>query len=219
MPVISLLLLKLQKSSWRLVILRHLLDYDNHLRRWITFFAMEKGIHPKHRLTRYHDFFLDHISANQSVLDVGCGAGYLAYDIASKSVSITGIDINPVSIKHARRNSLPNIKFIVGDATVYTFPNTFDVLVLSNVLEHIQNRPEFLKKLKHLAPKILIRVPMIDRDWTVPLKKEMNLEYCLDPTHEIEYTESIFRQEMAAAKLCVQELSIRWGEIYAVVTA
>ena len=37
--------------------------------------AMGAGVHPKHRLTRYHDFFVQHIPADARVLDIGCGVG------------------------------------------------------------------------------------------------------------------------------------------------
>ena len=43
------------------------------------------GIHVKHRLTLYHDFFVDRIHAGERVLDVGCGKGELAYDIAERT--------------------------------------------------------------------------------------------------------------------------------------
>jgi hypothetical protein len=36
---------------------------------------------------------------------------------------------------------------------------------MSNVLEHIDQRVEFLKKIRLLANKFLFRVPMIDREW------------------------------------------------------
>jgi len=53
-------------------------------------------------------------------------------------------------------------------------------------LEHIENRIEFLNKIKNLAPKILIRVPMINRDWITLYKKELGMEWRLDKTHYID---------------------------------
>ncbi|HFB97737.1 MAG TPA: hypothetical protein ENJ62_01220, partial [Bryobacterales bacterium] len=40
------------------------------------------GEHPKHRLIKYHDFFIRRISGGQRVLDVGCGYGAVARSIA-----------------------------------------------------------------------------------------------------------------------------------------
>lgn len=204
-------------SIGRIPTLKLLFRIDNSLRQWITFFAMENGLHPKHRLTRYHDFFLSNLKKDETVLDIGCGEGYLAKDLAQKASHVIGIDINETSLKKAQENAPSNTTFIHGDATNYAFKEKFDVLVLSNVLEHIQNREDFLRNISPLANTILIRVPMLDRDWTIALKKELGIEYRLDPTHETEYTEKQFRQEIRTAVLQIESLHIRWGELYAVI--
>ena len=196
-------------------ILKVLLPLDNFLHRWITHFSLENGIHPKHRLTNYHQFFLDNIGPNDTVLDVGCGLGLLTHDIARKANRVVGIDINKQYLATAKeKHNHPKLTYLHGDATTYKFNEIFDVLILSNTLEHIKDRASFLKKLKPHAGKFLIRAPMINRDWLPLLKKELGIEYRLDPTHYIEYTESTFRQELAAAGLAVNELSVRFGEIY-----
>ena len=61
----------------------------------------------------------------------------------------------------------------------------------------------------------MIRVPVYERDWTVPLKAEVGLRSYWDPDHEIEYDERRFRDELAEAGLEVTELQLRWGEIWA----
>ena len=43
-----------------------------------------EGIHPKHSLTNYHDFFIERIKNGDNVLDVGCGNGSVAISIAKK---------------------------------------------------------------------------------------------------------------------------------------
>lgn len=196
-------------------ILKVLLHLDNFLRRWITYFSLENSIHPKHRLTNYHQFFLDNISPNDNVLDVGCGLGLLAHDIARQANRVVGIDINKQYLATAKeKHNHPNLNYIHGDATTYKFNETFNVLILSNTLEHIKDRASFLQHLKPHASKFLIRVPMINRDWLPLLKKELGVEYRLDPTHHTEYTEDTFRQELTAVGLNITELSVRFGEIY-----
>ncbi len=61
--------------------------------------AAEGGIHPKHRLTKYHQFFLDNVGATDAILDIGCGNGVLTYDLAQKVRHITAIDINKDNIR------------------------------------------------------------------------------------------------------------------------
>lgn len=142
----------LHRSRLRVPILKQLLTFDNFLRRWITFFSFEKDTHVRHRLTKYHQFFLAHISNNDSVLDIGCGQGLLTNEIAQKAKQVIGIDNNKESITCAKKNFvLPNLTFINDDVTSYHFQQTFDIIVLSNVLEHIKDRTRFLNKIRNTA--------------------------------------------------------------------
>ena len=63
---------------------------------------VEGGLHPKHRLMNYHKFFVDNIEASDTVLDIGCGNGALAYDVAKKAKKVVGIDLNKENIKIAK---------------------------------------------------------------------------------------------------------------------
>ena len=53
------------------------------------------------------------------------------------------------------------------------------------------------------------------RSGRVPLKRELDVEWRLDPTHETEYTVESFAEEMAEAGLAVTHQDVRWGEIWA----
>ncbi|MCX5861861.1 MAG: class I SAM-dependent methyltransferase [Desulfomonile sp.] len=177
------------------------------------------GVHTKHRHTRYHDFFTARTNQGERVLDVGCGIGFLAYDLAEKSgANVYGIDLNPDNIAVAQaRYQHPNVAYIVGDVLKVSFEDPFDVVILSNVLEHLEDRPVFLRRLvRAVQPKrILIRVPLFERDWRVPLKEELGMDYRLDPTHYTEYTLESFASEIQAAHLMLTRQEVRWGEIWA----
>ncbi|MBP1691214.1 MAG: glycosyltransferase [Bacteroidetes bacterium] len=177
------------------------------------------GVHTKHRHTKYHDFFVDRVHKGEAVLDVGCGVGAVAYDLARRSdARVTGIDLSEENIAAARRmHAHPRIQYVVGDALRLESTGATDVLILSNVLEHIADRPEFLRKLVILShpSRVLIRVPLFERDWRIPLRKELQVEYRLDPTHETEYTLDSFASEMQEAGLDVTHQEVRWGEIWA----
>lgn len=218
--LVSPLFTRLQRSAVQPMILKFLLRWDNTLRRMITFFSFEHDVHPKHRIMNYHQFFLDNVTAQDKVLDIGCGLGFVAYDVAQKGTQVTAIDIDTPSLTYAKKHHHhPHITFLQGDATSYAFATTFDVMILSNVLEHIEDRHTFLKKLLRLAPRLLVRVPMIDRDWIVILKKEQGIDYRLDPTHYTEFTEDQFRREVTTAGWHITSLSIRFGELYSVLTS
>jgi SAM-dependent methyltransferase len=177
------------------------------------------GIHTKHRHTRYHDFFVRRISPGERVLDLGCGIGAVAYDVAEESGAyVVAVDLDAHSVAQARqRHAHPRIVYCVGDVLQGFLAGTFDVVILSNVLEHLSERPAFLRQIQHQVnpSRILIRVPLFERDWRVPLKRELGVEWRLDPTHETEYTLESFAAEMAAAGLRVTHQEVRWGEIWA----
>jgi len=62
---------------------------------------------------------------------------------------------------------------------------------------------------------MLIRVPLFERDWRVPLKRELGVEWRLDSTHMTEYTLESFAEEIAGAGLSIIHQEVRWGEIWA----
>jgi len=178
------------------------------------------GIHVKHQVTGYHQFFIDRIGAGDRVLDVGCGNGTLAAAVAKATgATVVGFDISPKSIAFAReRYDLPNLSFTVADANSFLPTGPFDVVILSNVLEHVIERVELLRKVQTaLCDRLLIRVPMFDRDWRIPVRKDLGVDWRLDDDHKTEYTQESFYAELSQAGLEAVEETIRWGEIWATV--
>lgn len=177
---------------------------------------LNDNIHPKHRIMNYHQYFLNNIEKNSNVLDIGCGFGITPYKIAEKAKKVVAIDINKYNIERAKKTYVRNnIIYINTDATKYNFKDNFDYIILSNVLEHIKNRNDFLKKIKKLTKYMLIRVPMITRGWLPLYKKELGMEYRLDSSHYIEYSVDSFMKEMKDAGLKIISYSIQFGEIWA----
>lgn len=180
--------------------------------------TMHGGIHPKHRILNYHRFFIDQITTQEEILDIGCGNGYLAYDLAHQARAVIGIDIDPKNIESAKANyPKNNLQFLLGDATTYQFGKTVNKIVLSNVLEHIENRPDFLQSLHRIAPVILLRVPLITRDWLAYYKREQGFEYRLDSTHFIEYTIEELSEELKKSGWKLEKYQINWGELWGTV--
>ncbi|MBI2868992.1 MAG: class I SAM-dependent methyltransferase [Chloroflexi bacterium] len=178
----------------------------------------EGGTHPKHRLMDYHRFFVENIKPGDSVLDIGCGNGFLTYDIAAKAGTVTALDHSPASIAAARQDfRRENITYVLADAAAWQPAIKYDVVVLSNVLEHIVDRHDFLARLKGMAGRLLLRVPALDRDWLTYYKKELDIDYRLDRDHKIEYTMASLEAELAAAGMRIQSACTRFGEIWAVI--
>ena len=180
------------------------------------------GIHPKHELTTYHEFFLERIDDGELVLDVGCGNGTVALDIASNKPKsrIIGVDINKENIliaeKLKNKYALENINFIYGDINYQSNLNC-DVVILSNILEHISDRKTFLENIIRIsnANKFLIRVPLFERDWQMALRKEIDIYYFSDEDHKIEHSLEEFKYEIGLTSLKINEIFTIWGEIWA----
>jgi ubiquinone/menaquinone biosynthesis C-methylase UbiE len=188
---------------------------DLQCKRW------GNGVHIKHQvMDGIHSFFYERIDKNAMVLDLGCGYGALAHAIAVHSdAQVLAIDFDSEQIEFGKRRfNHSNIQFVVGDV-FKDIPKSgpFDIIVLSSVLEHLKNRPEFLKDLtaRFKPKKFLIRVPTFERNLHAALKKELGLFPYTDDTHELEYSKDIFYDEMNRAGLEVKYFEIRWADIWA----
>jgi SAM-dependent methyltransferase len=200
--------------------LRELLTIESGVSGQIDLAAMAygNGVHVKHRLMRYHDFFVERISGGERVLDIGCGYGAVANSIATRTGAwVVGLDMVQDNVDKARRLfTHDRLSFTCGEAPQTLPDGSFDVIVMSNVLEHIDARVAFLRAVQQkMAPsRWLIRVPMFNRDWHPPLRQEVGLFPYGDPTHHTEYTVESFAQEMADAGFTIRHLQVNWGEIW-----
>jgi len=212
-------------------LIRVILRLHSECYKWAGRFAtvLNDGIHPKHRILRYKQWFLENIDQGWTVLDVGSDTGLLAGLLAKKAGFVYGIEIDLDCVAIAKSQCAgDNIEYVCADATTYDYSHCpqVDCVILSNVLEHIEGRIELLKKLvcqvkwaRENQKRFLIRVPMIDREWIVLYKKELGLDSRLDGSHYVEYTLEQFRDELTQAKIGIKQVDIRFGEIYAVCEA
>ena len=107
-----------------------------------------------------------------NILDVGCGAGDWLVLFSAMGFDAQGIDLNPRVVEVAAGRGLNvecrRFEELVADG------KTFDIVVLSQVLEHLLEPKKVLKKIqKVLQPggKLLISVPNFDSKWRMFFKK------------------------------------------------
>ena len=201
--------------------LRFLLDLDNFL-YWMTgqkTVEYGSGMHVKQRFTGYIDNLLEKaVNSGGPFLDVGCGHGEVANRLAELTQDrVVGVDLNQRLIRTAKQNNTSsNLEFKHGDITTNAVIGQFKTIILSNVLEHIEDRTQLLRDLftRYGARRLVIRVPNFERDWRVPLKRELGVPYFLDNTHEIEHTLEQLRTELHDAGYTLSEVDLRWGEIW-----
>ncbi len=191
--------------------------------------VLNEGVHPKHQIIKYKEWFLEHIQPGWTILDIGSNTGMLPLMLAEKASFVYGIEADEKHLTVAKtHHARDNIEYIYADATQYDYSSCRPInsVVLSNVLEHIEHRVDFLKRIIRQVnwandndKRFLFRVPQIDREWIVLYKKEMGVEYRLDRGHHIEYTLETFTDELSKAGISITKYFIRFGEIYAVCRA
>lgn len=78
------------------------------------------------------------LTADHSVLDLGCGIGTTSIILGKYAGEVIGVDIAPKLIECAtRENFLDNVSFEIADITELMLPRQFDAVCLFDVLEHI----------------------------------------------------------------------------------
>jgi len=76
------------------------------------------------------------------VLEYGCGAESLAFEVAPMAQQVTGIDISDVAIRQAQnqlaQQELPNLKFVVDNAEdMRLADHSIDVVAGSGIIHHL----------------------------------------------------------------------------------
>lgn len=99
----------------------------------------------------------------ETVLDAGSGRGFLAKKIVeTMNIKVTGIDIN-ISEKLKKCS---NPSFIEGNIEVLPFSDkSFDTIICSHTLEHVQNIDGAIKELRRIARKRLIIIVPKQREY------------------------------------------------------
>ena len=102
------------------------------------------------------------LSNAENALDAGCGEGYIFNRLFSKNkrLQMTGLDISNEALKTARKLN-PDSKFFEG--SIYEMPfedNKFDLVIASEVLEHLEKPKKALDEISRISKKhVLLSVP------------------------------------------------------------
>lgn len=96
------------------------------------------------------------------ILDAGCGEGFVDRLLVDRfsNIEITGIEFTHEAIEIARRSN-PTVDYIQGDICELPFETrSFDIVICTEVLEHIPNPDRALKELIRVSSGyLLISVP------------------------------------------------------------
>jgi ubiquinone/menaquinone biosynthesis C-methylase UbiE len=84
-----------------------------------------------------YDDLLARLPAKADVLDIGCGEGYGASELALRAASVTACDYSPDAVRHAANKYGRAIRWSVCDAQRLPFgDHLFDVVSSLQVIEH-----------------------------------------------------------------------------------
>ena len=96
----------------------------------------------------------------ESILDVGCGNGYLINTLAKQFNRCAGIDISETALQ------MVQVEKKIGSAEAIPYPdNAFDLLLINDVLEHLpaETLKKALAELRRVARKyIIVTVPFLE---------------------------------------------------------
>ncbi len=82
------------------------------------------------------------------ILDIGCGAGFLANALAAQGYGVTGVDTSSPSLEVARRHdSTGTVDYRRGDAYKLEFSDgSFDAVCAMDFLEHVENPGQVVRE-------------------------------------------------------------------------
>ena len=121
-----------------------------------------------HRMTYILEQTNDRNIKNLKILDVGCGGGIICEPLARLGAKVTGIDFSPNNIKaakiHSKKNKL-EINYIHKDIETSKLEEKFDIILMFEVLEHLDNWKKTIKNIKkNLNKNGIIVISTINRN-------------------------------------------------------
>lgn len=139
--------------------------------------------------------FAARLARRKRVLDVGCGAGYGAAELANTATSVTGIDIGEDAIAYAVGHySRANLQFQQAAAAALPFPDgSFDLVVAFEVIEHLTDwEPLIAEARRVLSPGGQFVVSTPNKAYYAETRRQTGP----NPYHEHEFGFEEFKQAL-----------------------
>ena len=97
----------------------------------------------------------------KTVCEVGCGAGEILVNLQQRmtpAVVFDGYDISPYAHQLAIKKANKNLRFHLEDITKEDVK--YDLILLIDIVEHLEDPFRFLRDIKKKAPSKILRVPL-----------------------------------------------------------
>ncbi|MGH2903860.1 MAG: class I SAM-dependent methyltransferase [Solirubrobacteraceae bacterium] len=120
---------------------------DHHEALWE---AIPEGLEPVD-FARRRGFLLDHVLAAERVLDVGCGEGRFAAELARAGAEVVGVDLAAEPLRRARkRNPQLDLRQMPAAGPWPLEDASFDAVWAGEVIEHVADTAGWLSELRRV---------------------------------------------------------------------
>jgi 2-polyprenyl-3-methyl-5-hydroxy-6-metoxy-1,4-benzoquinol methylase len=151
---------------------------------------------------------LDEVIVGRRVLDIGCAHGVYVDYLAAKGIEAVGMDLVSEFLEQALEADRDGA-YVLGDALHLPFAEaSFDTVLLSDVLEHLEDESQAVAELVRVARKrIIVIVPRATDEFLE--QNGLVFRHHLDRTHLRTYTPASLSERFANCSVTVRLLDGR----------
>ena len=96
-------------------------------------------------------FLLEHVQAGERVLDVGCGEGHLAAELARAGAEVGGIDVAAEPLRRARlRHPELDLRQVAAEGAWPLADASFDAVWAGETIEHVADTAGWLSEVRRV---------------------------------------------------------------------
>jgi 2-polyprenyl-3-methyl-5-hydroxy-6-metoxy-1,4-benzoquinol methylase len=147
-------------------VMEELADDDVHEEFYLSGNPLVRYLHNR-RIQIIRELIEKDPQTTKSVLEVGCGDGFVLAALSNLNVSLTGVEISEKRVLRAKK-AAPAANIILGDARSLDLEaHSFDICICTEVLEHIPDPSRAVNELKRLTRPgglMIVTVPN-ERNW------------------------------------------------------
>jgi methionine biosynthesis protein MetW len=119
----------------------------------------KRGWEVSDELKAREKIILDMIPAGARVIDIGCGVSKLPVALKEKGVSIEIADVAVKVIDGYKTHGIKGVLLDLDTVGNHTLEDTYDYIIMSEVLEHTRNPEEVILTLKKCTRHFILTVP------------------------------------------------------------
>ena len=202
-------------------LLTHLLDFTwlfQRIAQEQTYYLM-KALQGTGDILRPRNLtdILESTVEGQKVLDFGGGTGVITHALLENGNSVAYLDHSQDASNSAvtKFSDNPNFTLLLPENLLACANKSFDLVILSHVLEHVQDRTSLLKELRQLTRKIHIEVPDYSSDPLNYARSIFQLSVHKDDDHVVEFTIESLQSLLLEVDLTIEKILVRDGCIVA----